>query len=449
MVRDLTKGSVWKHIIVLAVTTFLGLAIQQLYNMADTVIVGQVLGSEPLAGVGASGSLYFMVVFFCIGICFGSGIPVSREFGAGDYSRMRRFVANSVWVAIAFCIVITTLTSLLCGQFLKWMNTPEEIFDYSRNYIFVIFLGLACTFFYNLLASFIRSLGDTKTPLIALIISSCANILLDFALMVWIRMGVSGAALATVISQGLSGLYCLIVLFKKFEIMKITRDEWKPRLSYMRNLCGYGLPMGLQYSITAIGSLVLQAAFNSFGAAAVTGMTVANKVTLLLGCPLDGLGQIMSPFAGQNLGAGTYSRIKEGLFKATLLGFAWSVIVFPIILFAGRSVVGFFISEPTEEIIRFAFISMICTAAFNPLLTIVDTFRFTIQGIGFTSLAMISGALEMVGRIISALVLAPALGYTGAAIGSAVAWLFADCFLIPCFFACFKKVQRSPSRSGA
>jgi len=201
MVRDLTKGSVWKHIIVLAVTTFLGLAIQQLYNMADTIIVGQVLGPEPLAGVGATGSLYFMVVFFCIGICFGSGIPVSREFGAGDYSRMRRFVANSVWVSIGFCVIISTLTSLLCGHFLRWLRTPEEIFEYSRSYISVIFLGLACTFFYNILAAVIRALGDTKTPLVALIISSCANILLDFAFMVWFKMGVSGAALATVISH--------------------------------------------------------------------------------------------------------------------------------------------------------------------------------------------------------------------------------------------------------
>jgi len=227
--------------------------------------------------------------------------------------------------------------------------------------------------------------------------------------------------------------------------MKISRDEWKPQFTLIRSLCGYGIPMGLQYSITAIGSLVLQSAFNSFGAAAVTGMTVSSKVTMLLGCPLDGLGQIMSPFAGQNHGADTFSRIKEGLYKAALLGFAWSVIIFPIIFFAGKSFVGLFISEPTEEIIRFAFISMICSSAFNPLLTIVNTFRFTIQGLGFTSLAMISGAMEMVGRIVAALVLAPVLGYTGAALGSAVAWLLADCFLIPCFFYCFRKIQKPKS----
>ncbi len=442
MTRDLTSGSVWKHIIILAISMTLGNAIQQLYSMVDTVIVGQVLGEQPLAGVGSTASLNFMIVFFCMGICAGCGIPVAREFGAGNYASLRKYVTNSVWVCAAFCVVITVLSCIFCGTFLRWLSTPDEIFAYARDYIFVIFIGLACTFFYNLLASVIRGLGDAKTPLIALVISSVVNIGLDFAFMLWIPMGVAGAALATVIAQGLSGLYCFMVLKRKFDILKMQPGEWKLNKIVVKSLCKLGVPMGFQYSITAIGLLVVQSAINGFGTAAVSGMSVANKVRLLIACPLDAIGQIMTPFAGQNLGAGQFKRIKEGLWKTTLLGLGWSVLItIPFTLIAGRSIVGIFLSDPSADIIEYAYTYLMCTNLFNIFLTLVNVFRFTIQGMGYTGLSMISGVMETVGRAFAGIVLANVMGYEGAALGSSLAWILADCFLVPAFFICYKKVS--------
>ena len=443
MTRDLTRGSVWKHIIILAVTTFLGMGIQQLYSLADTAIVGQVLGADPLAGVGATGSLNFMVVFFCTGFCLGSGIPVSREFGAKNYERMRRYMANSVWLSIILAAVISVLTCLLCRQFLIWLRTPEDIIGYAYDYFILIAAGLSCTIFYNLLSTILRGLGDTRTPLIAIIISSLVNIGLDFLLLIPIPLGVAGAALATVIAQGLSGLFCLIVLIKRFPVIHIQKPEWQMDSRMMKHLVGHGLPIGLQCSITAIGTLILQSAVNSFGAEAVAGMTVATKISFFFDTPMESMGQIMTPFTAQNMGAKTYPRIKEGLFKATAAGFACAIVEFPIVFFFGRSFVNIFLKSPTAQVVEYAYISMVCVAATSILLVIVNAFRFTLQGIGRTSLAMISGVMEMIGRVIAALLLSKALGYTGIALGNSLAWLLADCFLIPAFFICFRKINQT------
>ena len=440
MTRDLTTGSVWKHIFVLALSAFLGMAIQQLYSLADTAIVGQVLGADPLAGVGATAGLNFFVVFFCSGICFGFGIPVSREFGAKNYPLMRRYTANSAWLGIISGVVISVIVCLLCRDFLIWLHTPAEVLEYSYDYFIVISAGLCCTIFYNLLSAFLRGLGDARTPLIAIIISALINIGLDYLLMAVIHMGVSGAALATVIAQGISGLFCLIILIKKFPIMHIQKEEWKIDRHLAKDLLGSGLPLGLQYSITAIGALILQTSINGFGTDAVIGMTVATKISFFFNTPMDSLGQIMTPFTAQNIGAKTYPRIKEALVKASIAGIVCSVLEFPVIYFFGRSFVYMFLDSPTDQIIEYAYISMICVAATTILLVIVSVFRFTIQGMGHTSLAMISGVLEMVGRIFAALVLATALGYTGVALANSIAWFLADCFLVPAFFICYRKL---------
>ena len=443
MTRDLTRGSVWRHIIVLSITTFLGMGIQQLYSLADTAIVGRILGAGPLAGVGATGSLNFMVVFFCIGICLGFGIPVSREFGARNYELMRRFAANGIWLSIVLAAVISVITCLFCRQFLLWLRTPEDILEYAYDYFILIAAGLSCTIFYNYLSSVLRGLGDTRTPLIAIIISSLVNIGLDFLLLTVIPMGVAGASLATVIAQGLSGVFCLLVLIRRFPAIHICRSEWQMDPKLMKHLVGLGLPIGLQTSITAIGTLILQSAVNSFGADAVAGMTVATRISFFFNTPMESMGQIMTPFTAQNIGAKTYSRIREALFKASAAGFACAILEFPIVFFFGRSFVNVFLKSPSPQVVEYAYISMICVAATSILLVIVNAFRFTIQGIGHTSLAMISGVMEMIGRVTAALLLTKILGYTGIALGSTIAWLLADCFLIPAFLICYRRLTQS------
>ena len=447
MSRDLTTGSVWKHIIALSISTFLGMAIQQFYSLADTAIVGQVLGAGPLAGVGATGSLNFMIVFFCIGFCLGFAIPISREFGAKDYRLMRRFAANGVFLSIVLSIVMSIVTCILCRTFLNWLHTPADILEYAYDYFILICAGLSCTIFYNLLSSILRGLGDTRTPLIAVVISSLVNIGLDLLFLITIPMGVAGAALATVIAQALSGVFCLIVLIKRFPVMHIQKDEWKADRRLMKQLVGYGLPIGLQSSITAIGTLVLQTSVNSFGVEAVAGMTVATKISFFFNTPMESMGQIMTPVTAQNMGAKKYHRIKEALFKASAAGFAFAIVEFPIILLFGRSFVHLFLESPTEQVVNYAYTSMICVGATSILLVIVNAFRFTIQGMGYTSLAMISGVLEMIGRIVAAVFLSKVLGYTGIALASSIAWFLADCFLIPTFFICCRKLSE-PKKTG-
>ena len=299
--KDMTVGSPMKLILGFAVPLLFGFLFQQFYSVVDTIIVGKTLGVDALAGVGATGSVNFLVIGFCMGVCNGFAIPVAQKFGARDYVTMRRFIANSVWLSIGFAAVMTVLVSIFCRQILTLMRTPEDILEYSYSYILIVFIGIPATYLYNLLSGFIRSIGDSKTPLVFLVISSVLNIGLDLLLIMVFRMGVAGAAVATVLSQLISGILCLIYMYYKFDILIVKKDEWKADTHLMGILCSMGVPMGLQYSITAIGSVILQTAVNTLGSAAVAAMTAGSKVSLFFCCPFDALGSTMSTYGGQNV----------------------------------------------------------------------------------------------------------------------------------------------------
>ena len=407
--------------------------------MVDTMIVGKVLGVQPLAGVGATGSLNFMIIWFCLGICNGFSIPIAQAFGASKEVELRRYVANSTWLCVFFSIVITFFVCIFTRNMLVLLKTPEDIFEYAYIYILIIFLGIPCTFLYNFLAGVARALGDSKTPLMFLILSSVMNIALDFILMIPIPLGVAGAAIATVISQGVSGGICLIYMKKKFPILKASRDEWRMRGNYMKRLCAIGVPMGLQYSITAIGSLVITAAVNVLGATAVAGVTAAQKINNLITCPLESLGQTMAPYTGQNIGAGKKERVSDGVKKASICGFVWSAICIPIVLLFGKPMTLLFLSEPNAEVVNYSFLFLLVSTLGYCLLTLVGTVRFSIQGMGYSGFAMTAGVLEMAARTIAGVVLAPLMGYMGICLSNVLAWIFADAFLLPAFRHCIKK----------
>lgn len=439
MTKDMTTGSVLRHILNFAIPTCLGLLFQQLYSMVDTMLVGQILGVEPLAGVGATGSLYFLVIYFCLGICNGFSIPIAQAFGAGKEREMREYKANATWLCVLFSIVLTFFICLFTKRMLILLNTPENIFHYAYVYIFIIFLGIPCTFLYNFLAGVARALGDSKTPLFFLILSSVLNIVLDLVLMIPIPLGVAGAAIATVISQGVSGLICLFYMKRKFPILRGTKDEWKLRKNYIRKLCSVAVPMGLQYSITGIGSMVITAAVNTLGSAAVAGVTAATKINNLMASPLDALGQTMASYAGQNIGAGEKDRVREGLKKASYCGFIWSAICIPIVLLFGKPITGLFLNEVNAEVVSYSFYYLLVAVLGYSLLTIVNTYRFCIQGMGFSSFAMTAGVLEMIARTLAGIVLAPLFGYAGICLANVLAWIFADAFLVPAFRRCIRK----------
>ena len=448
MIKDMTKGSPAALILGFALPMLAGMLFQQLYNLADTMIVGRLLGVNALAGVGATGSINFLVLGFCMGICAGFAIPVAQRFGAREEGEMREFVANSLFLAMGVSAVMTLFTVVYCREILTLMDTPAECFEDAYAYIVVIFAGIPFIVLYNLLSGYLRSLGDSKTPLFFLVFSSVLNVVLDVLFIVSFHMGVMGAALATVISQAISGLLCLVYIVFKVPILHVHGDEWKPRSDRMISLCTYGVPMGLQYSVTAIGSVILQTAINSLGATAVAAVTAAGRVMGFFCCPLDGLGSTMATYAAQNVGARRYERLNRGLFSSTAMGFVYSAFALGIAWLFGPSLMSLFITgEGSEAIIALGHEFMLVNVVFYPLLTLVNTVRFTIQGMGFSVLAIFAGVMEMIARGMAGIVLVPAFGFFGVSLGSPLAWVFADVFLIPAYFFCKKALIAHGNRT--
>ncbi len=443
MTRDLTQGNPFSLVLGFSVPVLFGFLFQQFYNIVDTAIVGKFLGKEALAAVGATGSLNFLVIGFCMGVCNGFAIPIAQKFGAKDFSLMRKFVMASVYLSVVFSVVLTVLTVVFCRPLLLLMRTPENIIDGAAGYIGVIFAGIPVIFLYNLTAGIIRSLGDSKTPLYFLIIASILNIVLDVVFITVFGWGVVGAAVATVISQGISGVMCLFYMSKKFEVLRMTKEDRKINSHLFPILCGQGVPMGLQYSITAIGSVILQASVNTLGSDAVASVTAGSKLGMFFVSPYDALGTTMSTWGGQNAGARKYPRLKQGLFVSCVIGFVYSIIAFLIMILFGNTLSRIFINADETLVLAQSHQFLILNSAFYFPLCLVNAVRFLIQGMGFSRFAILAGVFEMVARTLVGVVFVPIFGYSAACLASPAAWIFADCFLIPAFFWCYKKLELS------
>lgn len=446
MTRDMTKGSPVKLILQFALPMLLGMLFQQFYNLVDTMIVGKTLGVDALAGVGATGSINFMIIGFCMGICSGFSIPVAQQFGAGKYSELRKYVNNSFYAAIAFAALITILSVVFCNQILIWMRTDASLFSYSYNYIVVIFMGIPTVFLYNLASGIIRSLGDSKTPVIFLVISALINIGLDFLFILVFKMGVAGAGWATNAAQLISGVSCFIYMKKKYAVLKSEtvwsgREERKISRHHMVTLCTIGVPMGLQYSITAIGSVILQAAVNMLGPVYVASMTAGSKLFTFTCCPFDALGSTMATYGGQNVGAGRIDRLGKGIRAAGMIGCIYSVAAVVVLYFTTDYMALLFVNAAETEIIRLTHQFIMASALFYIPLVFVNVVRFSIQGMGFSTFAILAGVFEMAARTFSALALIPYIGYIGACISNPLAWIAADIFLIPAFIYCRNKLK--------
>ena len=445
MTKDLTAGSPMRLIAGFALPTLFGMLFQQFYNLVDTMIVGKLLGAAALGGVGSTGSINFFVIGFCMGVCNGFAIPVAQRMGAGEPSKMRRYVANAAWLSILFAVVLTTATGLLCRQILTVMRTPADIFDHAYAYIFVIFMGIPATFLYNLLAGIIRSLGDSKTPVYFLALSSVLNIVLDFTLILGFQAGVAGAAIATVTSQAVSGIACLFYMRKKYPILRMTKEERRPDLHSCGVLCSMGIPMGLQYSITAVGSIVLQSSVNALGSLYVTAVAAGAKVYQLLACPFDAMGATMATYCGQNVGACKLDRLGQGIRACSLLGLGYSLIAFCAMLrFAPQCALLFLDPQELDVVLLTELTTryIIIQSAFFFPLSLVNIVRFSIQGMGFSPFAILAGVLEMAARTSVGLILVPMFGYTAACFASPSAWVCADLFLVPASIACIAKLRR-------
>lgn len=443
--KDMTTGSSMKLILGFAVPLLMGMLFQQVYSLVDTIIVGRFLGVNALAAVGATGSINFLIIGFCLGLCNGFALPVAQRFGAKDYDGLRKYVGNSAVLSVIVGGTITVFTVVFCRNILQIMDTPADIIDLSYNYIVVIFAGIPATLLYNILSSHLRSLGDSVTPVAFLILSACLNIGLDLLFIVTFHWGVFGASFATVLSQLVSGVLCLFFIIIRFDILHLKRDDWRLDPAYVRNLLVMGLPMGFQYSITAIGSVILQAAVNSLGSIAVASMTAASKISMFVVCPFDALGSTMATYGGQNVGAGKLERLAKGLRSAVILGAIYSAVIFVVVYFFGENMIQIFLS-PTEEnaatVLVWAKEFLVINAAFYFPLALVNIVRFLIQGMGFSGFAVFAGVFEMVARTIVGLFLVPVFGFVAACFASPLAWIFADAFLIPAFFFCRKRLRK-------
>lgn len=440
-VKDLTVGNPFKLVVGFAVPLLFGVLFQQLYNFIDAAIVGRILGAEKLGAVGSTGSINFLILGFCMGICSGFAIPVAQSFGARDYSEMRRYVVHSAKLCVGLSLLLGVSTALLCPWILRTMGTPEDIIQDATDYIRIIFAAIPVTMMYNMAAGILRSLGDSRTPVLFLVMAALLNVALDLLCILVFRMGVAGAAWATAISQLCSGVGCVLFLLKNFPILKTTPAERKIEKRYALHLMGVGAPMGLQFSITAIGSVVLQAAVNSLGTVAVAALTAGSKISMLFTCIYDALSSTMATFAGQNLGAGKPDRIHAGLKAASVIGSVYSITATVVLWIFGKTLLGAFVDGSEVEVTELAFRYLRINSLLYLALLFVNIVRLTIQGMGFTRVALFAGIFEMIARSVVGLALVPAFGFTAACFANPAAWLAADLFLFPCYFRTLKRMK--------
>ena len=446
MTKDMTVGRPFPLILNFAMPMLLGNLLIQAYSLIDAAIVGQTLGMNALAGVGASSSVLFLILGFCGGLTGGFGIPVAQAYGAKDYVRLQRYVRASYLWGIIFSVVLTLVCSFLCADILRWMQTPEDIFHEAYIYLLITFIAIPCNLVYNLFASIIRALGDSKTPFYALLIGSAVNIGLDFLFILVFGMGVGGAALATAIAQLVSIFLCLWHLKKTPLPMSPNGKEPVTLHDAWVVLC-MGVPMGLQFSITAIGSIMLQSANNTLGTECATAFTAAMRIKMFFICAYENLGIALATYCGQNLGAKKYDRIRAGLKDGLLMMLVYSIFTFLILWFFARDISTLFIYKEETRILDYSeqFLRLSCCC--YVFLGTLCVFRYSLQGVGKTKLSMFSGVSELVARALVSLFLVPAIGFLGVCIGDPAAWVAADCFLVPTFLVVLKRLSLSAEKA--
>ena len=440
--NDMTTGSPTRGIIKFAIPLALGYILQQMYLIIDAAIVGRWISVNALAAVGASSSILFLIIGFCNGSCAGFAIPVAQAFGAKDYKKMRCYVSNTIRIAVVFALVITLLSCILCDKVLQLVNTPKDIFHDAYIFLFLQFLAIPFTISYNMLSGFIRSLGNSKQPFYFLIASSLINIVLDIILILIFNMGVEGAGLATLLSQAFAALFCIVYIKRKLTILIPKGEEKEYSNKLISILLNNGVPMGLQFSITAIGVIMLQSANNALGTIYVAAFTASMRVKYLFTCVFENIGVAMATYCGQNIGAKEITRIRAGIFSSIKIMLAFFVFSFLIIYPFADYMMMLFVDSGEHEVVKNAALFMRTAAYFYPVLGLLTIFRYSIQGLGYSNLSMLSGVMEMIARCGVSIWIVPAFGFLGICFGDPVAWCMADMFLIPAFIFLYKHLKR-------
>lgn len=425
---DLTVGHPLKQILLFALPLVFGTMFQQLYSFADTVIVGRCLGIDALAAVGATYSLHFLILGFVQGACVGFGIPLAQSFGAGEKRELHRFLWNGFWVGSFFSVLLTVGTVLLAAPLMAAMNTPENIFSMGVSYIRILFLGIPASILYNYSASVLRALGDSRHPFYFLLFSSILNVVLDYVFITDFHTGVEGAAAATVISQLVSGLLNTWWMFRRMELIEIRREDMSLSFRHIRKLCIIGLPMGVEYSVSAVGAILLQDAINILGSGAVAAQTAGEKIRQMFTLPMESIGMAMATYAGQNFGAGRMDRIKRGIRDGIVIQALYCAVVWVILLLMKGILVQLVLGSGSIQVARNAEkYLMICSCLFL-LHGLLMIFRNVLQGMGYAGHAVLSGIWELAGRGLGGWIAVSGAGFTAVCFANPMAWGFALCY---------------------
>lgn len=438
----MTQGNPLKVMLQFALPLLVGNLLQQTYNIMDAAIVGQNLGAQALASVGASTSVQFLVLGFCMGSCTGFGIPVAKYFGAGDLKKMKNIIFNGAVVTAVIAVIITVLCSLLCPWILQILSVQSDIYHNAYIYLMIIFLGLPFTLLYNYLSSILRAVGDSRTPFLFLAFSAVLNIFLDLFFILVAGWGCAGAAFATILSQAISGMLCLIVIIRRMKLLWLSREDRVLSSSSITELLQMGLPTGLQFSITAIGSMVMQSANNGLGGDYVAAFTAGAKLKQFTLCPFDAIATSVSVFCSQNYGAGKIDRIRKGLCQGVAVGVGYGIFAGLILIFAGRPLSMIFVGKSAAGVLDASAKYLRCLGYFYWSLGILNVTRMVTQGLGHSGRAFFSGVTEMIARTVVSLGFVGTFGYTAICFADQSAWIAACCYIAPTCLYCVKKISK-------
>ena len=441
-IKDMTEGKPLNLIVTFALPLMAGNIFQQLYTVVDTIVVGKALGVDALAALGATDWLYWMILGMVQGITQGFGILMAREFGAKQFESLRCVVGSSATLSVICAGIFLLLGQVTAGPVLLLLQTPAQIFPGSLLYLRVMLAGIPIVMLYNLLACILRSLGDGKTPLNAMVVAAMTNIALDLLFVLVFQWGIAGAAAATLIAQLTSSLFCLHRI-RKIEFMNLTPAHYTLTYGMVRRLLPLGSPMAMQNAIIAIGGMIIQGVVNGYGVAFIGGFTASNKLYGVLEIAATSYGYAMITYVGQNLGAGKMDRIKKGMRCATIVSVITSLIIASVMISCGRSIIGAFISGTAQEItqaIQVGYTYLCVMSICLPVLYILHVTRSAVQGMGNTVLPMVSGIAEFIMRTGGVLLLPALMGENGIFIAEVLAWIGADMILIPSYFYMIRKI---------
>jgi putative MATE family efflux protein len=440
MTRDLTVGNPAKLILLFSIPLIIGSAFQQMYSFADAIIVGNIIGVHALAAVGSTGSVTFLILGFTIGACNGLGMLIARKFGAGDIKGLRRSMATSYVVAIVIALVLTVVSAPFSRNIMELLRTPPEIIDDATTYIFILLLGTIIFIIFNLQASAIRAVGDSKTPLYFLIIAVIFNIILVFIFILVLNWGVAGAAIATLIGQLASVAMCFVFIRKKFPILKLKAEDWQITPQDLKDHFRMAIPMGFSLSVIAVGALFVQYVLNDMGPMAVAGVTAGLRIEQMAIMPLASFGIAVGTFAAQNYGAGRIDRVKRGVKLSMIISVSFSIVMGMIVFFAGYAMSGLFIEGGLGEVQSYAQTFLRIGGSMYIFLALLFVYRFALQGLGKPVGVTVGAIAELVMRIFAVLVLARMVGFIGICLAGPLAWIGAAVPIVILYYVTIKKL---------